>query len=85
MPGGRGRGGAGRGVGDDLAVQVGGLSVWQGDQAGDAWAGGLGAASLTWVRGARVLPGDKMIDWVFPPGGDAAAQSNRAEIGRAHV
>ena len=56
MPGGRGQGGAGRGVGDDLTVQVGGLPVWQGDQPVIPGAGVVGAASLTWVRGARVLP-----------------------------
>jgi hypothetical protein len=54
MLGGGGREGP-EGAGDDLAVQVGGLPVWQGDQPviPDP---GLGAASLTWVRGAWALP-----------------------------
>ena len=29
-------------------------------------------------RGAGCCPGDMMIDWVSPPCGDAAAQSNQA-------
>jgi hypothetical protein len=64
--------------GERLVVQVGAFlsgGVTEPVMPGPA---GLGAASLTWVRGARRCPGDKMIDWVSPPGGDAAAQSNQA-------
>jgi hypothetical protein len=56
--------GAGRAVGAwcGLAVQV-GLPAGQGDQAGDAWAGGCGSSQpYLGPRGVGCCPGGKMID-----------------------
>jgi len=58
------------------AVQAGGLSVrvisggGRGNQVG-------GSQPYLGPRGL-LCPGDMMIDWVSPPCGDAAAQSNQA-------
>jgi hypothetical protein len=43
-------------------------------------AGGRGQEQPALPRSAghRRCPGDMMIDWVSPPSGDAAAQSNQA-------
>ena len=77
-----GRQGAGRGrgvaCGERLVVQMGaflsggvtgpvlpGPGVWE-------------QPALPGCAGRGRCPGDKMIDWVSPPGGDAAAQSNQA-------
>ena len=43
-------------------------------------AGGGARSSQPYLgpRGVGRCPGDMMIDWVSPPAGDAAAQSNQA-------
>ena len=88
MSGGEGQGDPGGGGADVVNGQAGGLSV-RGDQ---PWRLGAGQEqpALPGSAGLGRCPGDMMIDWVSPPAGDAAAQSNQAarlalEIGRAHV
>jgi len=38
----------------------------------------MGSQPYLGARDSGLGPGDMMIDWVSPPGGDAAAQSNQA-------
>ena len=51
-----------------------GLSVWVTSRGGKGLEGGQPA--LPRPAGHGRCPGDKMIDWVSPACGDAAAQSN---------
>ena len=75
MPGGRGR--EARVAWMWLVGQARGLSV-RADQPWRPGPGGRGSQPYLGPRGFGRCPGDKMIDWVSPACGDAAAQSNQA-------
>ena len=77
MLSGKGRGGGG-GPGERSAVQVGPFLVWQVTMLVMPGPGVWEQPALPGSAGRGCCPGDKMIDWVSPACGDAAAQSNQA-------
>ena len=75
MPRRQGQGGPG---GVDVVSRSGQGPFCAGRPAVAAGAGGRSSQPYLGPRGFGRCPGDKMIDWVSPACGDAAAQSNQA-------